>query len=66
LFGYLDGFKTRSSAKIPVDGTVIEGHTSVDEFMLTGESMPVDKKSGNVVYAATINTTGTISSARTK
>jgi Cu+-exporting ATPase len=44
--------------KIPVDGTVISGHTSIDESMLTGESMPVDKKEGDPVYAASINTTG--------
>ncbi len=46
--------------KIPVDGSVLEGYTSIDESMLTGESMPVDKKSGDKVYAASINTTGTI------
>lgn len=44
--------------KIPVDGTVLSGHTSIDESMLTGESMPVDKKEGDPVYAASINTTG--------
>jgi len=46
--------------KIPVDGTVIDGHTAIDESMLTGESMPVDKKSGDNVFSATINTTGFI------
>ena len=46
--------------KIPVDGTVLEGHTAVDESMLTGESMPVDKNVSDLVYAATINTTGSI------
>ena len=46
--------------KIPVDGTVIEGRTSIDESMLTGESMPVDKKPGDPVYAASLNTTGRI------
>jgi len=51
----------KPGAKIPVDGTVLEGHTAVDESMLTGESMPVDKNSGDSVYAATLNTTGTIS-----
>ena len=50
----------RPGAKIPVDGTVIEGHTSIDESMLTGESMPVDKKAGDPVYAASLNTTGTV------
>lgn len=46
--------------KIPVDGLVLEGQTSIDESMLTGESMPVDKKAGDQVYTASINTTGTI------
>ena len=50
----------KPGAKIPVDGTVVEGHTSIDESMLTGESMPVDKKDGDTVYAASLNTTGTI------
>ena len=46
--------------KIPVDGVVLEGHTSVDESMLTGESMPIDKKAGDKVFAATINSNGVI------
>lgn len=46
--------------KIPVDGRVLGGHTAIDESMLTGESMPVDKKEGDQVYAASLNTTGTI------
>jgi len=50
----------KPGGKIPVDGTVIEGHTAIDESMLTGESMPVDKKAGDPVYAASLNTTGTI------
>ena len=50
----------KPGAKIPVDGTVLEGYTAIDESMLTGESMPVDKKTGDVVFAATINTTGSI------
>ncbi|MEA5014398.1 MAG: heavy metal translocating P-type ATPase [Candidatus Limiplasma sp.] len=55
-----DVIVVKPGAKIPVDGTVLEGHTSIDESMLTGESMPVDKKAGSSVYAATINTTGVI------
>jgi len=43
---------------IPVDGAVIEGGSAVDESMLTGESMPIDKKPGDPVYAATLNETG--------
>ncbi|MDR1638815.1 MAG: heavy metal translocating P-type ATPase [Clostridiales bacterium] len=54
-----DTIVIKPGAKIPVDGTVTSGHTSVDESMLTGESMPVDKKAGDPVYAASINTTGT-------
>ena len=50
----------KPGAKIPVDGEVTEGHTTVDESMLTGESMPVDKKAGDKVFAATLNTTGWI------
>ena len=50
----------RPGAKIPVDGTVLEGRTAIDESMLTGESMPIDKEVGDAVYAATINTTGSI------
>ena len=46
--------------KIPVDGVVIEGHTSVDESMLTGESIPVEKEEGSKVIGASINKNGTI------
>ncbi len=44
--------------KIPTDGAVIEGHSSVDESMLTGESMPVEKLKSSRVYGATINGNG--------
>ena len=50
----------KPGSKIPVDGVVIEGHTAIDESMLTGESMPMDKKAGDKVYAASLNTTGTV------
>ena len=44
--------------KIPVDGEIFEGHSSVDESMITGESIPVEKTSGNQVIGATLNKTG--------
>ncbi len=49
----------RPGEKIPVDGIVREGYSSVDESMLTGESVPVDKKAGDEVIGATINKLGT-------
>jgi len=48
----------KPGSKIPVDGKVIDGCSAIDESMLTGESMPVGKNTGDLVYAATINTTG--------
>ena len=50
--------RVRPGEKIPVDGVVIEGSTSVDESMVTGESMPVEKVAGSKVVGATINGTG--------
>ncbi|MDR1319314.1 MAG: heavy metal translocating P-type ATPase, partial [Treponema sp.] len=50
----------KPGAKIPVDGVVVQGQTAIDESMLTGESMPVDKKPGDNVYGATINANGVI------
>lgn len=46
--------------RIPIDGTVVEGGSSVDESMLTGESIPVEKQPGSKVYAGTINESGTM------
>ena len=56
----------RPGNKIPVDGTVLEGASLVDESMLTGESMPVDKKAGDAVIGATINKSGTFQYRATK
>ncbi|MDZ5255310.1 heavy metal translocating P-type ATPase [Clostridium sp. LIBA-8841] len=52
--------------KLPVDGEVVEGYTSVDESMLTGESIPVEKKAGDTVYGASINKNGRIIYKATK
>ncbi|MCG0275240.1 MAG: heavy metal translocating P-type ATPase [Thermosediminibacteraceae bacterium] len=56
----------RPGEKIPVDGIIIEGYSSVDESMLTGESIPVEKKVGDEVIGATINKTGTFKFKATK
>ena len=56
----------RPGERLPVDGEVLEGASSVDESMLTGESVPVDKESGDTVYGATVNTTGGFSFRATK
>ncbi len=56
----------KPGTKIPVDGIVTEGITAIDEAMLTGESMPVDKKEGDKVFAASINKNGLIRFKATK
>ncbi|MBS1258942.1 MAG: Copper-exporting P-type ATPase [Candidatus Scalindua arabica] len=50
----------RPGEKIPVDGVITEGWTSIDESMLTGESMPLHKEEGDKVFGGTVNTTGLI------
>lgn len=52
--------------KIPVDGEVIEGNTAVDESMLTGESIPVDKAVGDIIFGSTMNNNGFIKMKATK
>jgi len=61
-----DSVFVRPGEKIPVDGVVIEGHSSVDESMLTGESMPVEKRSGDALIGATLNKLGFIKFEATK
>ena len=61
-----DVILVRPGEKVPVDGEVIEGYSSVDESMLTGESMPVDKQPGQVVYGATLNKHGSFQFRATK
>ncbi|MCL2415897.1 MAG: copper-translocating P-type ATPase, partial [Defluviitaleaceae bacterium] len=56
----------RPGEKMPVDGVVAEGETSVDESMLTGESMPVGKSAGDTIIGASINKNGTIKYKATK
>jgi Cu+-exporting ATPase len=56
----------RPGEKVPVDGTVREGYSSVDESMISGEPIPVEKKSGDQVVGATINKTGSFTFEATK
>jgi len=62
LSAVMTGFKlrVRPGEKIPVDGVVLEGTSSVDESMITGEPIPVEKVTGEKVIGATINSTGTL------
>ena len=58
-------FVVRAGEAIPVDGTVVDGQSSIDESMLTGESRPVSKSAGQTVYAGTVNLDGFLRSEAT-
>lgn len=59
-------FMVRPGENVPVDGVIVEGESSVDESMLTGESLPVTKVVGNDVWAATTNINGVLKARATK
>lgn len=61
-----DVIRVRPGEKIPVDGIIIEGESSIDESMITGESIPTDKAKGDTVVGATINKTGSFLYKATK
>ena len=61
-----DIIRVKPGEKIPVDGEILEGVTTLDESMITGESMPVVKKVGDTVVGSTINSNGTITFKATK
>ncbi|HVH37699.1 MAG TPA: heavy metal translocating P-type ATPase, partial [Sphingomicrobium sp.] len=55
-----DVLRVRPGEKVPVDGVVVEGHSSVDESMITGEPLPVEKQAGAKLTGATVNGTGSM------
>ncbi len=61
-----DVVRVRPGEKVPVDGTVLDGTSAVDESMLTGEPLPVMKSPGDAVIGATVNTTGSFRLTATK
>ena len=61
-----DTIRVKPGEKIPVDGVITDGSTTIDESMVTGESMPVTKKKGDDVVGSTINTNGTFTFKATK
>jgi Cu+-exporting ATPase len=58
--GVGDRLRVRPGERVPADGTVLEGHTAVDESMLTGEPIPVEKRAGSALSGGTLNGTGSV------
>lgn len=61
-----DRIQVRPGEKIPVDGMIVSGQTAIDESMLTGESLPVDKTVDDLVFGATVNANGSIEMRATR
>jgi len=61
-----DVLTVRPGEKVPVDGVIVDGQSALDESMVTGESLPVDKEPGDEVIGATVNTTGAFRFTATK
>jgi len=61
-----DQVLVRPGEKVPVDGTMVDGYSTLDESMLTGESIPVDKMAGDEVFGATLNKTGSFTFRATR
>ena len=61
-----DIIRVKPGEKVPVDGVIVDGSTTINESMVTGESMPVTKKKGDEVVGSTINTNGTFTFKATK
>ncbi len=61
-----DVVRVKPGQKVPVDGKVLDGHSSVDESMVTGESLPVEKQAGDIVIGSTINGSGSFTFTATK
>ncbi len=61
-----DVIVVKPGQKVPVDGIIVEGHSSVDESMITGESIPVEKKKGDAVIGSTLNRQGNFTFKATK
>ncbi|MFP5297437.1 MAG: copper-translocating P-type ATPase [Actinomycetota bacterium] len=61
-----DLIRVRPGEKVPTDGVVVEGVSSIDESMLTGEPVPVDKERGDTVFGATVNSSGSFTFEATR